>query len=63
MLFKAAFALLTIWLLGRLVDMVGVYHVDDLAHVFLLVGGMLLVLATLKARDAAPRPPGPRSED
>ena len=53
MLFKAAFALLALWLLGRLLDMVGVYRVGDLAHVFLLVGGMLLLLAVLKARDAA----------
>ena len=45
MLFKAAFALLGIWLLGRLLDMVGVYRVGDLVHVFLLVGGMLLLLA------------------
>ena len=45
MLFKAAFVLLAIWLLGRLLDMVGVYRVGDLAHVFLLVGGMLLLLA------------------
>ena len=59
MLFKAAFALLAIWLL----DMVGVYRVGDLAHVFLLVGGMYLLLAVLKARDAALRPPTPPTED
>ena len=59
MLFKAAFALLAIWLLG----MVGVYRVGDLVHVFLLVGLMLLLLAMLKARDAALRPPGPPTED
>ena len=34
MLFKTAFALLIVWLLG----MFGVYRVGDLAHVFLLVG-------------------------
>ena len=63
MLFKAAFAPLAIWLLGRLLDMVGVYRVGDLVHVLLLVGGMLLLLAVLKARDAALRPPSPPTED
>ena len=43
MLFKAAIALLIIWLLG----MFGVYRVGDLVHVFLLVGLMLLLLAVL----------------
>ena len=47
MLFKTAFALLIVWLLG----MFGVYRVGDLAHVFLLVGLMLLLLAVLKARE------------
>ena len=61
MLFKAAIALLAIWLLGC--DMVGVYRVGDLVHVFLLVGLMLLLLAMLKARDAALRPPSPPTED
>ena len=50
MLFEAAIVLLAIWLLG----MVGVYRVGDLVHVVLLVGLMLLLLAMLKARDAAP---------
>ena len=59
MLFKAAIVLLAMWLLG----MVGVYRVDDLVHVFLLVGLMLLLLAMLKARDAALRPPNPPTED
>ena len=59
MLFKVAIALLAIWLLGTF----GVYRVGDLTHVFLLVGLMLLLLAMLKARDAALRPPGPRTED
>jgi membrane associated rhomboid family serine protease len=63
MLFKAAFALRAIWLLGRLLDMVGVYRVGDLAHVFVLVGGMLLLLAVRKTRDAALRPPRPPTED
>ena len=49
MLFKTAFALLIVWLLG----MFGVYRVGDLAHVFLLVGLMLLLLAVLTAREAA----------
>ena len=51
MLFKTAFALLIVWLLG----MFGVYRVGNLAHVFLLVGLMLLLLAVLKAREAALR--------
>ena len=59
MLFKAAVVLLAIWLLG----MVGVYRVGDLVHVFLLFGLMLLLLAMLKARDAALRPPNPPTED
>jgi hypothetical protein len=60
MLFKAVFALLAIPLLGRLFDMVDVNRVGDLAHVFLLVGGMLLLLAVLKALDAALRTPSRR---
>ena len=59
MLFKAAVVLLAIWLLG----MVGVYPVGDLVHVFLLIGLMLLLLAMLKARDTALRPPSPPTED
>jgi hypothetical protein len=54
--FKPAIVLLAIWLLGSL-DMVGFYRVGDLVHVFLLVGLMLLLLAMLKGRDAALRPP------
>lgn len=53
MLFKTAIALLIVWLLG----MLGVYRVGDLTHVFLLVGLMLLLLAVLKAREAALRRP------
>ena len=63
MLFKAAFSLLAIWLIGRLLAMIGVYRVGDIAHVFLLVGGMLLLLAVLKARGAALRPPSSPTED
>jgi hypothetical membrane protein len=59
MLFKAALVLLAGWLLG----LVGVYPVGDLVHVFLLVGLMLLLLAMLKARDAALRPPQPPTEN
>lgn len=59
MLFKAAIVLLAIWLLG----IVGVYRVGDLVHVFLLVGLMLLLLAMLKARDRALRPPSPPTKD
>ena len=59
MLFKSALVLLALWLLG----LVGVYRVGDLVHVFLLVGLMLLLLAMLKARDAALRRPDPPTED
>jgi len=59
MLFKIAIGLLLVWLLG----MLGVYRVGDLTHVFLLVGLMLLLLAVLKARDAALHPPNPPAED
>ena len=59
MLFKTAFALLIVWLLG----MFGVYRVGDLGHVSLLVGLMLLLLAVLKAREAALRRPESRNND
>lgn len=49
MLFKSAFVLLIAWLLGVL----GLYRIGDVVHMFLLVGGMLLLLATARARDAA----------
>lgn len=55
MLFTAAIVLLAIWLLG----VVGAYRAGDLVHVFLLVGLMTLLLAMLKARDAALRRPDP----
>jgi hypothetical protein len=51
MLFTVAYVLLIAWLLGVL----GAYRVGDLVHVLLLVGLMLLLLAFLKARDAAVR--------
>ncbi len=59
MLFKIALVLVAIWLLG----LVGVYRVGDLVHVFLLVGLMLLLLAMLKARDAAMRRPNSATKD
>ena len=49
MFFKTAFVSLGAWLLG----VVGLYQIGDLVHVFLLVGLTLLLLAVLKARDAA----------
>ena len=58
MLLKTAFALLILWLVG----MFGVYRVGDLTHVFLLVGLMLL-LAVLKAREAALWRPESRNND
>jgi hypothetical protein len=51
MLFKTALALLVAWVIGvLLVDRAG-----DLVHVLLLVGLGLLLLAFLRARDAAIR--------
>ena len=35
----------------------GVDRVGNLAHIFMTIGWMLLLLATLEARDAAVRPP------
>lgn len=49
MLLKAAFFLLAVWLLGVL----GLYRLGDAVHVLLLAGLMLLLLGSLKARDAA----------
>jgi hypothetical protein len=49
MLFTIAFVLLAAWLVG----LFGMYPGGDLFHVFLLVGLMLLLLAFLRARDAA----------
>lgn len=51
MLLTIALVLLAAWLLGVL----GVYRAGDLAHVLLLVGLMLLLLAFLRGRDAAAR--------
>lgn len=51
MLFKIAFVLLIAWVLG----VIGIYRVGDLVHVLLLVGLMLLLLAFVRAREAALR--------
>lgn len=51
MLFKTALVLLAAWLLGVL----GVYSVGDVVHVLLLVGLFLLLLAFVRAREAAVR--------
>jgi hypothetical protein len=51
MLLKTALVLLAAWLLG----LVGLYNIGDLVHVLLLVSLMLLLLAFLRARDAAAR--------
>ena len=51
MLFTVALVLLALWLLG----LVGVYRIGDLFHVFLLIGLMFLLLAFLRAREAALR--------
>jgi hypothetical protein len=49
MVVKIALVLLVLWLIG----LIAVPNVDDLVHVLLLVGLMLLLLAFLRARDAA----------
>jgi hypothetical protein len=59
MLSKIAIALLIVWLLGKF----GVYRVGDLAHVFLLVGLMGLLLAVLQGQEAALRCPESRNND
>lgn len=51
MLFTTALVLLAAWMLGVL----GVYTVGKLVHVLLLVGLLFLLLAFMKARDAALR--------
>ena len=60
MLFKTALVLLVAWLLG----VVGVYRIGESVHILLLVGLMVLLMALLKARDAAARRPlGGGAED
>ena len=49
MVLKVALMLLLAWFLG----VIGLYDIGDLVHVFLLVGLMLLMLGSLRARDAA----------
>ena len=51
MLFKISLLLLAAWMLG----VVGVYNLGTLVHVLLLVGLLLLLMAFLRARDAALR--------
>jgi hypothetical protein len=51
MLFKVAFVLLFLWLLG----MAGLYRIGEFVHVLLLLGLMLLLMAFIKGRDAARR--------
>jgi hypothetical protein len=52
MLLKIALLLLVVWVLG-----IVVYDARPLIHVLLLVGLMLLLLAFVKAREAALRDP------
>jgi hypothetical protein len=51
MLFKIALTLLVAWWIGVL----GVYPAGQLVHVLLLIGLALLMLAFLRAREAAVR--------
>jgi hypothetical protein len=51
MLFKVAFVLLILWLLGT----AGLYRIGEFLHALLLVGLMLLLMAFIRARDAARR--------
>lgn len=58
LLFAAGLVGLIKWVVAMLLG------VGDIAHIFLLVSLMLLMLAVLKARDAAMRPTfGPESEN
>ena len=59
MLFKVALVILGAWLLG----LVGVFDERGFTHVPLLVGLMLVLLAVLRARDAAMRRTGDRRAD
>ena len=59
MYFKIALVLLCAWVLG----VAGAYRIGDRVHVLLLVGLMLLLLAFLKAHDAAVRHGGGRQSD
>jgi hypothetical protein len=57
-LFKTAIALLIVWLLG----VFGVYHVEDVAKVSLLVGLMMPLIVGRKGRDADVRRDEPRTD-
>ena len=59
MLFKTAFALLILWLLG----MFGVYRVGDLAHVFSARRTDAPVAGRAQGREAALRRPESRNND
>jgi hypothetical protein len=59
MLLKTALILLAAWLLGVL----GLYSVGERVHVLLLVGLFLLLLAFVRARDAAIRRSAGRPTD
>ena len=54
MLFKVAFVLLVVWLVG----VIGLFDIGELVHGFLLVALMLLLLGFVRARDAARKVPG-----
>jgi hypothetical protein len=49
MLLKVALVLLAVWLVG----VIGMFDIGSAVHAFLLVGGMLLLLAFAKSRDHA----------
>lgn len=59
MLFTISLVLLSGWVLG----VIGVYHVGDIVHMLLLVGLLLLMIAFLRARDAAMRRAVPGDAD
>ena len=55
MLFKVAFVLLAVWLLGA----IGLFEIGEFVHGFLLlIGLMLLLLGFVRGRDAARKAPG-----
>ena len=49
MLLRFGLAFMTVWLVGVL----GVYDIGKAVHVLFLLGGMLLLLGSVRARDAA----------
>ena len=50
-IFKVAFVLLILWLIG----MPGLYRLGEFLHALLLVGLLLLLMAFVRARDTARR--------